>query len=353
MAWSKPEGNHDDGDQGPGRGTGADLIPSSTCPMNEQPIGTAARSWSFEELREKVRHWLLDRFDRSQIGEVTLLCEPKPVADDPTKLRVDRPDGSPMAVVLCSPLISPQSMAHQAACIRAARSALDERLARHVIEPVLEGELDGVSVLMLPYRQPLSDSRITRKLQKISLSPILLRWGLDVTRTTLKEASDRARLADGLTALSAASETDREVREAAESAWNALEKGAWTPRHVLMHNDLWLGNVLLGAPGASIVPASLQVDDFVVIDWCGLQFEGLPFHDLLSLATSLGCSPRRIGAEVRKTAQVVDCSRDEVRHYVSASLGQTLKTLNHFPYAQFVRLANSMTQTINNALVHF
>jgi len=39
--------------------------------MNEQPIGTAARSWSFEELREKVRHWLLDRFDRSQIGEVT------------------------------------------------------------------------------------------------------------------------------------------------------------------------------------------------------------------------------------------------------------------------------------------
>lgn len=326
------------------------------APSEPQSLELQVREQSIEMVRQGIRERLDDHFGRSAVGRISLLCQPKSLSDDTTKLRVDRSDGTPLGVVLCSPEIAPDRAAHTVDCIQAARAAMGERLARHVLEPIWTGDCNGLSFMMLPYRESLSNSRVVRKLQKIALIPRLLRWRLDVARATLTDSNDpvaRARIAQGLAALVTAAETTREVRDAAEAAANALDQGTWAPRYVLVHGDLWMGNVLLGDPSASIVPTTLRVHDFTVIDWPGLDLAGPPFRDLLSLSISLGCSPRRIGAEIRQLARIVDCSRGEVRHYVAASLGLTLNNLNYFPYEGFVKLANSMIRTTDAALLHF
>ena len=126
---------------------------------------------------------------------------------------------------------------------------------------------------------------------------------------------------------------DARVRDAARAARARSRAGAWRPRHVLMHGDLWGGNVL-GAPGAP--PFSRR---FVLIDWDTSRAEGYPFFDLVRAARSFGVArgasgTRARGAQPRCSASTLAQSRAAL----VAALGHIGLVRESFPLERYAAM---------------
>lgn len=122
------------------------------------------------------------------------------------------------------------------------------------------------------------------------------------------------------------------VREAARAARVRLAAGAWQPRHVLMHGDLWAGNVL-GAPGSP--PFSRR---FSLIDWDTSRALGYPVFDLVRAGGSFRVSRARLGRELAAHAALLGSTREDLRGALIAALGQTGLTRENFPLARYAEM---------------
>src|SRR5207302_1326391 len=146
-------------------------------------------------------------------------------------------------------------------------------------DPLIEGELEGRSYAALPYCAPFSSSTWMWRLQRLTLRPALFRWLRGLVRatatTTPPEKVEEAfvRPLEHLANMTAVSPP---VRAAAAKARERLGKTSFSPRQVLMHGDLWKGNLLMdGRATIGRLRAPLY-DRFVVIDWPGSTLAGYP-----------------------------------------------------------------------------
>jgi len=308
-------------------------------PASTQPGLDQWRSELMENLEGPLR-------EAARWGDLSLLRPPGEVADDAMKLLIRDARGRPVGVALCSPPFAPDGVAFGCRRAESARRAMGPKLAVHVVEPLREGRFQGLSYVVLPYYRSLSDSRIVRKLQRMALAPRLFGWLREIVRTTRSEPAvgeADPEIARGLEALAATEAMPPHVRTAAETGLNRLRDGLWSPRRVLMHGDLWLGNVMLSPPGA-------RVDRFVVIDWGTSRVDGFPFDDLVRIGHSLGASTRRLRAEVLAHARLLDCDPVDARGYLAASLGVLGFSLNQFPFEKYVELARYSMNRLDEAL---
>lgn len=309
---------------------------------------------SLDDWRHELSEALKDPLNgASRSGDLSLLRPPGEVADDAMKLLIRDAEGRSVAVALCSPRFDPEAVAKGFRKAESARQALEADLSAHVVEPLHQGRLDGLSYAVLPFYGALSDSRIVRKLQRTAMVPRLFDWLRGVARATMTERdSDEANreIAEGLESLSKTEAMPAPVLEAAKTALRRLENGAWRPRRILSHGDFWVGNIMLASPEASRWPFGKRLDRFVVIDWGTSRVDGIAFDDLIRIGRSLGASPRRIGAEVAAHAQLLDCELDDARSYLAASLGILGLSLNQFPFENYVALARYSMNTMNEAL---
>lgn len=318
--------------------------------MRFAPTGLSLDCWR-RELSDNLDGPLAEA---PRSGDISLLRPPAEVADDAMKLRIRDAAGRSVAVALCSPRFDPEAVANGFRRTKLVRRALPPGLAAHVVKPIHQGRLDGLSYAVLPFYGSLSDSRVVRKLQRMAMAPRLFGWLRKVARATRtdhepdSESLDRE-FAEGLESLLKTEAMPTSVRKAAQKAMARLESGAWRPRRVLSHGDFWLGNVMLKSPGATW-PLGKRLDRFVIIDWGTSRVDGIAFDDLIRIGRSLGVSPRRLGAEVRKHARLLDCDPVDARSYLAASLGILGQSLNQFPFENYVSLARHSMDAMDKAL---
>ncbi len=278
----------------------------------------------------------------ARVGGIEPLGPEKPVADQTYKYLVTSSEGKRLAVVLCSPGVSPDLIARGNRCAADAKRALGEELGRVVLEPLGDGEINGLSYVVLPYREPLSERRVAGWLQRRRVGPRVLDWLLGLTRQTMcdvSEADKHARFIRPLGELAESRDVSDAVRAAAERGLRRLEAGKWVPRFVLMHNDLWKGNILLDDAGG-----------IVVIDWPGSMVDGYGIYDLVRLGDSFGLSDRALGEQVGAHCRVLGCEPVDAMSHLAAGLGYLLGNLDHFPMHLFVPLADRCVRRVGSAV---
>ena len=275
----------------------------------------------------------------------SLLCAEKEAADDTLKLRVCDAAGVPRAAVLVSSPVAPDLIARAMERAATARRVLGPELGAAVIEPLHTGVVEGRSFCVLPYLTPLRERGIAAHVQRAWLAPRILDWLHGVARRTRADLGPAARelhFEKTLEHLILRDGVEGRVRAAAERSLDELRKGKWVARHVLMHGDLWAGNVLLEGAAHRARP--------VIIDWPGARVQGHAIFDLARFARSFRIRPGRLRRELDRHAEVLGCTRQQTLGHLLAALGSQGLDLEHFPVARYLKMVSICFDTLSEAL---
>ena len=289
---------------------------------------------------------------RTGVGGVSLLCPLGSVADAVMKLLVRDAAGRRRAVVLCSPPVSPALVEGALARAREAQSTLGHSLGAVILTPLAEGRVFGLSFAVLPYCKPLSDFSPLWRFQRALLRPAVFEWLWRITAHTVADVEPGnvdGRFVEPLRHVASLKAMSDPVRAAAGRAADGLDQGAWTPRFVLTHMDLWKGNILIDVTCARAA-ARRWCDRFVVIDWPAAQIHGYAMFDLIRLARSMQLSRRQLRTEMERHCRVLDCEPSHAPTHLLAALGHIGMCLEHFPLKRYVRMSEACYTTLQSVL---
>lgn len=269
-------------------------------------------------------------------------------ADSPRKWLVETSEGRLRAVLQLSPRGFPGIVARGVAHARAAAAALGSPLASAVLLPLVEGEIDGASFALTPWKRPLERTLCGGRIARLCIAPRVLGWlhrAVARTARALDDAEIAREVAAPLERLAGA-ELSVGVRGAARRALERLEGGAWRPRATLAHMDLWAGNLLLPHRATGPVPAA----GFHLIDWAGADLAGLPFYDLARLLGSL--RPPRPWARraARAHCRALGCAPADAVASALASVARLGVKLEQMPRAQWAATAEDVHRELSRVL---
>lgn len=297
----------------------------------------------------------LDILFRKQLGnqysKLEFLSQSTSVVDGISVFKLYNNANKLYAVVLCSPSSSPNLVMRTMHRSQLVRASLNASTSKHIIEPAFEGKIDELTYAVLPYCYELSKFRPYRKIQSIFLKPVIFDWLFNVTKTSVKEvdqSSANSDFAAPLQHLAALKCLNEQIRTKSSFAIERLSTKAWKPKHVVMHGDLWVGNILLRAD-ANILNTIKPHDNFVITDWAGSEVNGYAIYDLIRLAESMNLSPKKLNVEVNKHCDLLECDFIDATSYLLAALGFIAMNLEHFPLNRFVSMAESCFSTLSKA----
>jgi len=292
--------------------------------------------WSMR-LKEKLTFALQSK---GGLGKITPLGIPKTVADNPHKFLLQNPQAKPIAVLFCSRPSAPHFVARSVDRTHEAKKLLGSRAGRVVLEPLLTGVMDGLSYAVFPWRQPLTDSRFFWTIQRARLRPVFFRWLREATAATLHSRIETETVGNFERQLIHVAQDPSlgvKVRACAKLAIKRLHRGLWKPRHVLTHNDLWKGNLLMGTSSALSYPRGNQ---FVIIDWSGANPDGYGIFDFLRLAQSMQLPVSQFVRELRFHCHTLECELGDAKGHLLAALGHLGTHLEHFSRERYRLLAD-------------
>ncbi len=307
--------------------------------------------WELGALRERLSEELSDMLPGRGPLRLDFLCNPKAVADDATKLLVRDRHGRRAAVVLISSPVETGLISRGIQRAQAIKARLGPTLGRVILEPIGTGTLDSCSYAVLPYCKPMSKGRIGKRIHRAMLRPIVLEWLARIAETTAQtpgvEQTQRGFIVP-LESLAANPVMSEPLRQAARGALGRLKDGEWTPRHTVMHGDLWEGNILFSGP-QNRDPGN-PFSRIAVIDWPGGSIEGYPFYDLLRLARSMSLPKHTLCNQLGRHCRALGCGPDGARDHLLAALGHLGMHLGHFPSERYSRLSAQCLALLNHAL---
>jgi hypothetical protein len=270
-------------------------------------------------------------------------------ADGPSAFRISDASGEPRAVLLCSAPLFPDMVKRAMERAAMAKSALDSNEAVAILDPMLEGRLREMSYALLTFCPPLAQRRPMRWIHRLVVGRQVLEWLYRVTLRTVATASSTERpacFAEPLARVAAIDRLGPGVRADARRAVERLENGSWQPKTVLMHGDLWMGNVLLGPASRS---SRLWPDRFVIVDWPGCVLRGHAIFDLVRLTQSMRMSDSAVAGELLRHCEVLQCGPEDAMAYLLAALGHLEMRLEQFPVEQFLAMARGCHQWLEQA----
>ena len=283
---------------------------------------------------------------RLQVTEIAVTAR----ADAPSAFRVGDAAGRPLAVLLCSAPPFPEMVARAMDRAAQARAVLAAREAAAILEPLLQGRLEGASYALLSFCWPLVARRPMRWLHRAILGRRVLDWLHGATCQTAASASQAERdanFAKPLARMAEIAALGDDLRSDAERAIARLESGAWRPKTVLMHGDLWIGNVLLRDATSGLKGA--WVDRFVIIDWPGSMLRGHAIFDLTRLTQSISTGGRALAGELVRHCQALECDPEDAAGYLLAALGHLESNLEQFPFDRFLSMATACHRQLERA----
>lgn len=260
--------------------------------------------------------------------------------DDPIKFRIVDASGTPVAFASCSVPASPGLVAKGMDLARKAKASLGSELGRVVLDPIAEGTIGELTYTVLPMCRPLANSRLRWRRQRWQLSPRVVHWLTLASTATCREPT-ALELEDGIVTplqqLATATAMPASLRMEADMALERLQRSEWAPRFVLMHGDLWKGNLLID-------PRALRAgrpwtESFVIIDWGGAALQGHAIFDLVRLADSFSFRPRFFQRALEQQCRVFRYSRHDARAALTASLAYLAANLGFFDQRRFVEMA--------------
>jgi len=310
-----------------------------------------ARSLDF--WRNELATVLAEALGNSSNHTLSLLCPPKPVADDFLKVLVQDSSDRRTAVALCSNPLSPDLVARGMRKAKSAKCSLGRELGCVILDPIVEGRFsgdhlwpvlgvhrgDGLSYSVLPYRKPFSDNRLLWRLQRRRISSSVLGWLSAATKKTaraLRGQELEENFVAPLRHLAGMKDATDPIRRAAADTCNRIHRGHWQPRHVLMHNDLWKDNILIDR----------NPFGFVLIDWPGSRVDGYGIYDLLRLGEDIALSSSQLRRETENHCRHLSSEIGDARSHLLAALAELSTRLEHFPVGRFVRMATDCLSTL-------
>ena len=268
--------------------------------------------------------------------------DPFQVSDAVSKWLIRDAGDKPKGVALSASPVAPGLVARGMQRAREAKLALGADLGRVILDPLQEGEIFGLSFAVLPYCRPLSRFRWIRRFERSAVGPAVLDWLRQATKRTLQEATEdevERHFRTPLRHLANHLEMPNVLRDAATVADQRLQECRWKPRHVLMHNDFWDGNVLIDQGDITGRKGAKWRDRFVVIDWPGSVVKGYAFYDLVRWARAVSLSARGLTDEVSVHCQIVGCDAIDAPAHLLTALGHLEMNRERFPLENFIRMA--------------
>ena len=304
-----------------------------------------------EQHRQRILPVLAEAVPGLPDPDVSFLCKPKAVADDVTKLLVRDAHGRPRYAAMVASSVDPHLVRRGVERARHVRKRLGPDLGVPVLLPLAAGEVEGRSYAVYPYCRPVAQGGVAARLQSVRLRPLVTGWLAAATEATARPVDPQrvpAAFREPLQQLAANPGMATPVRSAAERALDRLNSGAWQPRHVVMHGDFWLGNVLFAKDPTRTDPFRC----IVIIDWPGASTEGYGLYDLVRLAMSMKLSPRALRAQTARHARALDCDPDDARSHLVAGLAELGTRLGHFPPDRYAALVARCLDTLDRAVPH-
>lgn len=270
--------------------------------------------------------------------------------DESTKAIIDDKNERPSVVLFVSPESGSAIVGRAIERSKDVAEMLGPALGSVVIVPLLCGEFESRSYAVLPYQRTLESTRWKWRLQRLWLAPRLFRWLRAVVRATASDAQD-AQLAERvfgpLESLANDERFSMEIRRNAEFALTRVASGRWRPKLMLVHGDLWKGNILLPRDRES---RRVAVCGFSLIDWGGAQLRGVPFWDLAQLGESFALPPIWARHEVRRHASLLDCESEDALCYLALGIADLGGRLEHMPVELYVQGAERLYRFLRSSV---
>jgi hypothetical protein len=259
--------------------------------------------------------------------------------------------GAVLGAVLWSAEGAPDAVADGMAKARAAAALLPPEAASRVLLAEAEGRVAGRSFAVLPYCKPLSGFRPLWLLQRLTVRRVVLAWLQQACEATARDPAPAAvatAFERPLERLASNAAVGPAVCGLARQALERLTSGRWTPRHVLMHGDLWQGNLMVRAPDPS-APTPWE-RRLCLIDWGGSQPQGYALFDLVRAADALRLPTADLRTAVARHCRALGCEPVDAASHLAAALAHFHDHLGEFPFERFVAMAEACGATLDKAM---
>ncbi len=307
--------------------------------------------WDIDTLRARLALPLSDAISDRGSLHLEYLCKPKPVADDATKLLVLDEKNKRVAVILVSSKTAPKLIERCISQARDIKQHLGPTLGKVILDPLASGTINTSTYTILPYCQPISKGRILKRVHRIALRPTILEWLAQITEATAR-TPDKTAIHSGfitpLEHLATIEGMSPSIRSAALETIGRIQTGAWLPRHVVMHGDLWEGNILFS--NKKTRDANNPFASIVIIDWPGGLIDGYAMYDIVRLGMSMKLSKGTLRSQIKRHCLTLECDTRDARSYLLTALGHLGMNLGCFPPGRYANMAANCVHRLNEAI---
>ncbi len=265
------------------------------------------------------------------------------VRDSPGFFTVDGVDSQSDSIIIVSNKQFPDFVNETVEKTSEASAKLVPELSKHILFPLATGTYGTQSYVFWPRQQPISNKRLTKRVQLMTVNSRVYQWLTDVTMTTQVSVVSGEELNNQfkvpLAFLINQESVPGEIKRSASETIRLLDAAEISPVSILQHGDFWYGNILLERSW----PFSLKSPvSFFIIDWGGANMAGYPYIDQLRYLMSMRQQDHVIARNLTKYSDECGIPVRDIMCYICAYAGYLGMNRNELPFDRYLKLIENL-----------